>query len=53
MSADMPTPFGYWTTGSNQHDLDEPGFNFWLQKLNRFTGNFEQAETVKAFIVSG
>ena len=26
---------------------------FWLNKLNQFNGNFEQAEMVKAFIVSG
>jgi hypothetical protein len=40
--------FGYL-----RRDPDEPGFNFWLQKLNQFNGNFEQAEMVKAFIVSG
>jgi len=28
------------------------GFNFWLNKLNEFNGNFVQAEMVKAFIVS-
>jgi Metallo-peptidase family M12/Calx-beta domain/Reprolysin family propeptide/Domain of unknown function (DUF4214) len=28
------------------------GFNFWLNKLNQFNGNFEQAEMVKAFILS-
>jgi hypothetical protein len=26
---------------------------FWLRKLNQFGGNFEQAEMVQAFIVSG
>jgi len=25
---------------------------FWLAKLNQFEGDFERAETVKAFIVS-
>jgi hypothetical protein len=40
--------FGYL-----RRDPDESGFNFWLQKLNQFNGNFEQAEMVKAFIVSG
>ena len=29
------------------------GFQFWLDKLNQFDGNFEQAEMVEAFITSG
>jgi predicted outer membrane repeat protein len=32
---------------------DAAGFTFWLDKLNQYNGNFEQAEMVKAFIVSG
>jgi len=40
--------FGYL-----RRDPDEAGFNFWLQKLNEHNGNFEQAEMVKSFIVSG
>jgi hypothetical protein len=40
--------FGYL-----RRDPDEAGFRFWLNKLNQFGGNFEQAEMVKAFIVSG
>ena len=40
--------FGYL-----RRDPDEAGFNFWLQKLNHHSGNFEQAEMVKSFIVSG
>jgi hypothetical protein len=40
--------FGYL-----RRDPDESGYNFWLSKLNQFGGNFEQAEMVKAFIVSG
>ncbi len=36
-----------------QRDPDPDGFQFWLNKLNQFNGNFEQAEMVKAFIVSG
>jgi hypothetical protein len=32
---------------------DAAGYAFWLNKLNQFDGNFEQAEMVKAFIVSG
>ena len=40
--------FGYL-----RRDPDTSGYNFWLDKLNQFAGNFEQAEMVKAFIVSG
>ena len=40
--------FGYL-----RRDPDAGGFAFWLSKLNEFNGNFEQAEMVKAFIVSG
>ncbi len=40
--------FGYL-----RRDPDEAGFNFWLNKLNEHSGNFEQAEMVKSFIVSG
>ena len=40
--------FGYL-----RRDPDEAGYNFWLQKLNQHNGNFEQAEMVKSFIVSG
>jgi hypothetical protein len=36
-----------------RRDADADGFAFWLNKLNEFGGNFEQAEMVKAFIVSG
>jgi hypothetical protein len=32
--------------------LSFDGFNFWLNKLNSFSGNFMQAEMVKAFIKS-
>jgi Tol biopolymer transport system component len=32
--------------------LDFQGYNFWLNKLNQFSGNFIQAEMVKAFLVS-
>jgi hypothetical protein len=31
---------------------DFQGYNFWLNKLNQFNGNFVQAELVKAFISS-
>jgi hypothetical protein len=40
--------FGYL-----RRDPDSGGFAFWLNKLNEFGGNFQQAEMVKAFIVSG
>lgn len=48
--------FGYLRR--NPNDAPEPGlnfdgFNFWLNKLNQFNGNFVDAELVKAFIVSG
>ena len=33
-------------------DPDSAGFNFWLNKLNQFNGNFVNAEMVKAFLVS-
>jgi len=39
--------------GYLRRDADAGGFAFWLNKLNEFNGNFEQAEMVKAFIVSG
>jgi hypothetical protein len=32
--------------------LDFTGYNFWLNKLNQFNGNFVDAEMVKAFITS-
>jgi hypothetical protein len=40
--------FGYL-----RRDPDDSGFQFWLNKLNQFGGNFEQADMVKAFINSG
>ena len=33
-------------------DTNFDGYNFWLGKLNQFSGNFVQAEMVKAFITS-
>ncbi|HSE26109.1 MAG TPA: FG-GAP-like repeat-containing protein, partial [Pyrinomonadaceae bacterium] len=32
--------------------LNFAGYNFWLNKLNEFNGNFVNAEMVKAFIIS-
>jgi len=37
--------FGYL-----RRDPDPQGFQFWLDKLNRFNGNFIEAEMVKAFL---
>jgi hypothetical protein len=45
--------FGYLRRNPNDapdHNMD--GFNFWLNKLNQFGGDFVQAEMVKAFITS-
>jgi hypothetical protein len=36
-----------------EQTLDFQGYNFWLNKLNQFNGNFVDAEMVKAFITSG
>jgi hypothetical protein len=33
-------------------DVDFSGYDFWLAKLQRFNGNFIDAEMVKAFISS-
>lgn len=35
-----------------RRDPDTAGFNFWLNKLNAFNGNFRNAEMVKAFLNS-
>lgn len=40
--------FGYL-----RRDPDAPGFNFWLNKLNSFNGNFIDADMVESFIDSG
>jgi hypothetical protein len=40
--------FGYL-----RRDPDESGYAFWLNKLGEFNGDFERAEMVKAFLVSG
>ena len=47
--------FGYLRR--NPNDAPEPGlnfdgYNFWLNKLEAFNGDFVQAELVKAFINS-
>ena len=46
--------FGYLRRNPNDlPDSDYPGYDFWLTKLNQFNGNYQSAEMVKAFIVSG
>jgi hypothetical protein len=40
--------FGYL-----RRDPDALGYQFWLNKLNQFGGDFRRAEMVKAFIISG
>jgi hypothetical protein len=46
--------FGYLRRNpDDQPDNNFDGYNFWLNKLNQFNGNFVDAEMVKAFILSG
>jgi CSLREA domain-containing protein len=45
--------FGYLRRDANSGpDPDFSGYNFWLNKLNSFNGNFQNAEMVKAFLVA-
>jgi len=45
--------FGYLRRNPNDlPDVDFAGYNFWLNKLNAFGGNYIDAEMVKAFISS-
>src|SRR2546426_12358468 len=47
--------FGYLRRNPNdppETTLDFQGYNFWLNKLNVFNGNFIEAEMVKAFLNS-
>ncbi len=45
--------FGYLRRNPNDPpDADYTGYDFWLGNLERFQGNFVQAELVKAFILS-
>jgi hypothetical protein len=45
--------FGYLRRNPNDTpDADFSGYNFWLNKLNSFNGDFRAAEMVKAFIAS-
>ena len=48
--------FGYLRRNPNdapESGLNFDGYNFWLNKLNLFNGNYTNAEMVKAFILSG
>jgi uncharacterized repeat protein (TIGR01451 family) len=46
--------FGYLRRDANSGpDTDFSGYNFWLNKLNHFNGNFQSAEMVKAFLLAG
>ena len=46
--------FGYLRRNPNDPpDGNFNGYNFWLNKLNQFNGDFVQAEMVRAFIESG
>jgi hypothetical protein len=46
--------FGYLERDPNSApDSDYSGYNFWLNKLNNFNGDFRRAEMVKAFLVAG
>ncbi len=45
--------FGYLQRNPNEDpDTNLDGYNFWLQKLNEFNGDFRRAEMVKSFLVS-
>ncbi len=45
--------FGYLRRDPNAlPDADLSGYNFWLNKLNQFGGNYLDAEMIKAFITS-
>ncbi len=46
--------FGYLRRDPNSgRDTDFAGYSYWLDKLNAFNGNFDNAEMVKAFLASG
>jgi hypothetical protein len=45
--------FGYLRRNPDDSpDSDFTGYNFWLNKLNQFNGNFIRAEMVRSFLVS-
>ena len=45
--------FGYLRRNPDDSpDSDAAGYDFWLNKLNQFNGNFIRAEMVRSFLVS-
>jgi hypothetical protein len=45
--------FGYLQRNPDElPDTNLDGYNFWLQKLNEFNGDFRRAEMVKSFLLS-
>jgi len=45
--------FGYLRRDPNSgQDTDFSGYDFWLNKLNTFNSNYQNAEMVKAFLSS-
>ena len=45
--------FGYLRRNPNDaQDTDYSGYDFWLTKLNQANGSFDNAQMVKAFIIS-
>ena len=45
--------FGYLRRNVNEgQDTDYSGYDFWLQKLTQFNGDYQKSEMVKAFISS-
>ena len=45
--------FGYLRRDPNGgQDTDHTGYEYWLQKLNSFNGDFHQAEMVRSFLVA-
>ena len=45
--------FGYLRRNPNDlPDTDYTGYEFWLNKLNQFNGDYLAAEMVKAFLAS-
>jgi hypothetical protein len=46
--------FGYLRRNpTDPPDGNDNGYQFWLTKLNSFGGDFQKADMVKAFLVSG
>jgi len=48
--------FGYLRRNPNdapESGLNFDGYNFWLNKLNQFGGDYQAAEMVKAFVLAG